>query len=282
VKGRKRTNVEGRRGKIMKVTLFKVAVLVLLTVTVIYPVALHLDIQRYEAWKQAELEKYPPEIAPYIDFNPYIAGTTGGLLITILGTVIAGSWLLLGIWRKKLKLLAILMLLLVIPSTIVSVADAGYYWEKTIDILAVQDEEFKFEFPAGWQRYFGWEMYIYDAFGKFDDVFNMDFKLRGWIDWDSTDGQHDLYDLLDEAIEETGFVSHQTTYNGYFIDILMVFSGQLTFFDKDGLSIPDWKALILKWAPNYPKTQVIMHELSHQFWAQHCSSINYCVMAMAD
>ncbi len=90
----------------MKVSRFKVAVLVLLAVTLIYPVVLHLDIQRYEARKQAELEKYP-QWASIMDFNPYGTTFTGALLISIAATlVICWVW----VWvvvvkthRKKLK-----------------------------------------------------------------------------------------------------------------------------------------------------------------------------------
>ena len=92
----------------MKVSRFKVAVLVLLVATVIYPVALHLDIQRYEAWKQSYLENNPDE-AGWVDFAPYIWTNTGGLL-TIVGIVLAGFWLMVIIHRNRLRT-AMLMVL---------------------------------------------------------------------------------------------------------------------------------------------------------------------------
>lgn len=55
----------------MKMSKFKIAVLVVLAVTVIYTVALYQDIQRYEAWKQSYLESHS-NLAPWIDFAPYI------------------------------------------------------------------------------------------------------------------------------------------------------------------------------------------------------------------
>ena len=84
----------------MKVSRFKVAVLVLLVATVIYPVALHLDIQRYEAWKQAELEKHP-QWAGIMDFAPYTSTNTGAPVIT--GVLIVGFWLMVIVHRKKLN-----------------------------------------------------------------------------------------------------------------------------------------------------------------------------------
>lgn len=133
----------------MKVSRFKVAVLVLLAVTVIYPVALHLDIQRYEARKQAELESHP-DVAPWIDFNPYGTTFTGALLIFIAATlVICWTWVCVVVvktHRKKLRSAILMVLLFIVVLSFTPRAYAGYY-EKTIDVLAVQDEEFRFLYP---------------------------------------------------------------------------------------------------------------------------------------
>lgn len=252
---------------------------ILVSLTIVYPLAAHYAIQAYQSWRNAGLEAYPEEMRPYVETSPFIQSFWGGLTV-IFGAFIASSWLLVGIWRKKLMLLIIFVLLT--PLTAIPSAYAGY-WETTMDILAVQDEEFIAEYPIEFDRYLSWEIYIYDAFDRFRDTFNVNFELRGWINWDSSDSEHDVDTLLDEAIRETGFVSHQTSYNGYVIDILMVFSGQLDLWDQDGFSPPDWKALILKgWSPNYPRTQMIMHEFSHQFMASHCTNVNSCVMDMAN
>lgn len=204
---------------------------ILLIVTLIYPLTTYFAVQAYQSWRTALLERYPEGLEPTI--GPFIY-SFWGVLTLIFGLAIASSWLLLGIWRKKLKLLA-LLLLLMLPSTMVSVTYAGYY-ETTVDALATQDEEFRFEFPAGWQRYLGWEWPIYYAFDYFYDTFNIKLKLRGWINWESSNSEHDLKNLLKEAKDETGFVNGEPTHNGYVIDILLVFCGHLTLFDQSGWS----------------------------------------------
>lgn len=255
----------------MKISRFKVTVLVLLAVTVIYPVALYLDIQGNEAWKRSYLESHP-DVAPWIDFAPYTSTFTGGLL-TIIGIVLAGSWLMTAIHRKKLKSAMLMVLMFLVVLAFTPRAYAGYY-EKTVDVLAVQDEEFRFLYPEGWQRDLGWGIYIDIAFGRFEKEFGMTFKLRGWIDWDSTDYSGDLYDLLDDAITETNFESHVTTYNGYKIDILMVFTGEPV--EGLGFSPPEWKALIIYALPDAPRGRLVQHELTHQFSFYHCG--NDCIM----
>jgi len=62
----------------MKASRFKVAILVLLAVTVIYAVALYQSVQGYETWKRAEIERYCREHGGtqefwegLLDFLPY-------------------------------------------------------------------------------------------------------------------------------------------------------------------------------------------------------------------
>lgn len=61
----------------MKVSKLRLVVLVLFVVTVVYAVALALNIQNYEAWKNEKLNEYPEAIRPYIDFYPYGASSFG-------------------------------------------------------------------------------------------------------------------------------------------------------------------------------------------------------------
>ncbi len=85
----------------MKISRFRVTVLVLLAATTVYAVALQLDIQRYEAWKRSYLQNHPV-VAPWIDFQPYVGTPTGGLLLVV-GVLLGGSFLVVVIYRKNLK-----------------------------------------------------------------------------------------------------------------------------------------------------------------------------------
>ena len=259
----------------MKMSRFKVAVLALLAATVIYPVALHLDIQRNEARKQSYLESHPDEVG-WVDFAPYTSTNTGGLL-TIVGVVIAGSWLMVVVHRKRLRSAMLMVLPFLVVLSFAPSAHAECYGE-IVDVLAAEDEEFRWCYPAGWQRDLGWGLFIQDAFDKFEEEFGITFKLRGWIDWDSTDYTGTLDELLDEAIEETNFESQVTTYDGYVIDMLMVFTGEPQE-QHLGRSPPDLKALIIDGLTMAPRVRLLQHELSHQFLVKHCG--NDCVMNLA-
>jgi len=74
---------------------------VLLILTLTYPLTVNYALQAYESWRIAELESYPAEMRPYVDFSPFIQSFWGGLAL-IFGVVIVFSWLLLGMWRKTL------------------------------------------------------------------------------------------------------------------------------------------------------------------------------------
>lgn len=79
---------------------FWVFVVMLLILTAIYPFAVNLSVQRYEAWKKAYLETLPPSVVKYIDFNPY--GRETYLLLFVFGPVLAICWILLFlIWGKR-------------------------------------------------------------------------------------------------------------------------------------------------------------------------------------
>jgi hypothetical protein len=77
----------------------KLALFVLLGLTLIYPLTIYYSVQAYELEWTAALEQYPEELRPYVNFHSFIHSSWGGLTI-IFGTVIAVSWLILFIWRK--------------------------------------------------------------------------------------------------------------------------------------------------------------------------------------
>lgn len=146
---------------------------------------------------------------------------------------------------------------------------AGYY-EKTIDVLIVEDEEFR---ALPWLLKYWWYSVLYNlVFHNFKTYYGVEFCIRGTVEWDSNDYVNDLYYLLQEAISETGY-NWRMYYSGYYIDLLMVFTGQ---DDPQymGFSYPDWYALILEYWIDPGK--LLTHELGHQFLLVHCN--NDCAM----
>lgn len=65
--------------------LLLIAILGIITVTL--AIGTYLDYQGYQQWMQRELTKYPTEIQPYIDFQPYFASSRGRLWITFSAVV---------------------------------------------------------------------------------------------------------------------------------------------------------------------------------------------------
>jgi hypothetical protein len=189
----------------------------------------------------------------------------------------SGCWMILKFKQKRTRnksiLVMLLLLSLLLPTFFSSKASA--YTDTTIDVIGVGDEEFNNICPEGWERYLEWEIYIYDAFGKFNEVFGLDFQFRGWISFDSDGGCVSIVERLEEARQETGFVSKVTVINGYTIDIMFVFTAQF-MLDYEGYADISTNTAILFWYPDFPRAQAVMHEISHLFHLYHCQ--NYCVM----
>lgn len=263
---------------------YKVGVFILGFITATFLFALYESLLRYEQ----KIQSVPLDLRPWVDFKPYTATFEGGLFIA-LGAVLLIFWFIsfVGLPKKKKTCLALLFLVATTPILVqIPTVSSGYY-EDVVDVLAVVDEEFAAYWPDGWERYYGWEIYINMAFDRFYNVFGKMVRLRGWIYWDSTDGVGDLGVLLQEAIAETGFQSGKTVYVatmslwgtswqiGFVIDVLLVFTGEFT--DMQGFSYPYWNALIINgvYGDNYRKW-VVQHEMSHQFYASHCNE--FCVM----
>jgi hypothetical protein len=125
------------------------------------------------------------------------------------------------------------------------------------------------------------------TYDKFKDYYNVIFLCENGYNsfWDSNDGVTDTYDLLQEAIYQAGGVWDAT--NGWWIwpckemlcsdgfyhwiDCLIIICNQP--MDMLGFSPPMWNAMITNFDP---QTYVCMHELSHQFWCEHCGG--FCCM----
>jgi hypothetical protein len=79
----------------------KPVVLALLTLTMIYPLALYSSMKRYEAWMQTERERVPLDARQWIEFDPYFTSREGALFLT-LGAGLVVFWLIIAINSKRL------------------------------------------------------------------------------------------------------------------------------------------------------------------------------------
>lgn len=86
----------------MKVSKFRIAVLVLIVATIIYAVAFIQSVQAYNQWKQAEIERYNlgdfgPHYPPFLASNfgrPYMVSTIALVLIWMFAApfIITKEW----------------------------------------------------------------------------------------------------------------------------------------------------------------------------------------------
>ena len=86
----------------MKVSKFKIAVLVLLVLTMVYAVAFYQSYENYEAWKQERIKQNPIYGTEYITWKPFLDTKTGGHLMLV-GFGLFGLWILLFAFSDKLK-----------------------------------------------------------------------------------------------------------------------------------------------------------------------------------
>jgi len=86
----------------------RLLLILFLATVLIYVVAVFWSIQAYEEWKRGVLERYPPQVRPYVDFNPYFSSKQGGFMI-LFGAIMGFAWLMavvvLGRYQaKKLRI----------------------------------------------------------------------------------------------------------------------------------------------------------------------------------
>jgi len=76
--------------------MFKKGLLLILflATVLIYAVAIFGSIQDYEELKKVRLEEYPPEIRPFVDFDPYMSSRQGKFMI-LFGAIIGFAWLMI-------------------------------------------------------------------------------------------------------------------------------------------------------------------------------------------
>lgn len=251
-------------------------------------VSFYLAAREYDRHMLALFDSTPREIWQYMDYNfthsIYFAAWIS--LVAFMGiTSIIYGWdrkntKALENWKKRAQISKVAVVLLAVLGASLLISPGGSVTDYTIHVLGVGDEEFDSWgcYPPGFDRYLGWEIYIYDAFNKFHNVYGLTFELVGWISYDSTDGVECPIERLSEAISETGYQPFITTYAGKIIDLLMVFTGEGLAMGCQGLSYPEWKAMVLCAYPEMPRTSYLCHEFSHQFYVMHCQSRGSCCM----
>ena len=86
----------------MKMSKFRIAVLVLLALTMVYAAAFYQSYKNYEAWKQELIKQNPIYGTEYVTWEPFLATMTAGYLMLV-GFGLFGLWILLFTYSDKLK-----------------------------------------------------------------------------------------------------------------------------------------------------------------------------------
>jgi hypothetical protein len=172
---------------------------------------------------------------------------------------------------KKLKIVVVLLFLIFMVTLNIEKANAYGYWEKNIDVLIVEDDEFA---ALSWWDKNWFYTGFYDALDYYIYSDGFPIYIRGTINWESPDGCNDAEYLLEKAMSDLGYEHQKYYYNGYCIDLLIVLTAQ--DMDIYGLSPAPWYAMIIKWMWSGVEI-VTAHELGHQFGLSHCSN-SLCVM----
>jgi H+/Cl- antiporter ClcA len=76
-----------------------VVFILLLGLTLVYPLVFHYSVQAYEQECAAALERLPEEFSGYVDYPPFLSSRSGFPLM-LFGACIAVSWFILFLWRK--------------------------------------------------------------------------------------------------------------------------------------------------------------------------------------
>ena len=255
------------------------------------------------------VESLPAYLRPYLNPKPFFA--------TIYGSCVVVVWIFLGfLWtvkgalriakffktkRKKNaipKVAMIIILSLMLTAGFFRIDVVHGRWNKVneVDVLMMADEEFS-SHPEWIQNA---ENVLHDVSENRFKESNITFSIRGWIDWDSNDGETNVWNLYQEAIQESGlptsWIQLEPGYKVYgwgfisgsewrdpegvlwWIDLLLIFTGQYMQHngeDIKGLSSPRCNATIIRY--DFVNLHTLTHELGHQYYLQHCSDPR-CVM----
>ena len=108
------------------------------------------------------------------------------------------------------------------------------------------------------------EIILQSAFYHFEEVFDITYRIKGFVTWNSDDSLTNIDDMLAEVIAETGFVSGEDA------DILVAFTDQTS--NAYGVTNITAGAMVVSEA--YPAgvgqatDNVLQHELSHLYLAE--------------
>jgi hypothetical protein len=256
-----------------------VLVFVWLMILTVYLITLFQSVQAYECWKQKYLQEHP-DIAPYVDFHPFLATQTGRNFVVIGVLLALGSLFIPPIIAKgELNKLAMFFLGAIIAMgflvPLVVAEDVVH-----VDILCVCDEEFDsglimiphsplpiYVPSKGWAQ---------SEMSNIAEDFMADFSIQlhwhYWTYFDSDDGTYFADDRLNEAVNEVGW------YVGKIVDdetmeLMIVFTQQS--MDMKGISLPGLRAIIV--GATFYLENLMKHEIGHQFGLNHCQH-SYCSM----
>ena len=236
---------------------------------------------QYQQWVNDKLASYPEEVKPYVDFTPFQVTTVGtallltGVFLTVFCvSVVKGSRVL------SCFLAAVLAYIAVMATVSVVFGETLAMETVRINVFLVWDEEVysdsNLRFSAQQAVNVMKDVYYYEFQSGFDLIIDFDFSQ--WYLWDSSDAVHDTYDLLQEAMVEMGWTWGKVV-DGKARHIMVVASANA--MDQDGLSPPEWKALIFKVDGSYFDTNYrLLHEMGHQFGCNHCW-YPFCYMSLA-
>jgi len=77
----------------MKLTKFRMAVLVLLAVTtVVYAVTLHQSVQAYNEWREEDRQKYAEQYQGYVPSYTHFLTTKTGIVFDVVGITLFFAW----------------------------------------------------------------------------------------------------------------------------------------------------------------------------------------------
>jgi len=265
---------------------------VLISAVVIYAVVFTWSLLEYQRYAVDTFELYEELGVPsgYIDVYPYYQWNYGGIMVGIGFVVfvlcaIGGSIAFKGKRKRKQSVITkmLVSLMLFVPLLTIANIEPVQAIESpyVVNTLLYFDEECTNEDDRyGWWDILFESINIWAPYWRFKDNFNIEFKcLNGWNSfWDSDYTENSRLTLLDEAIEKIGFESgmmYETSANHFeVVDLLICISGQ--DMDGRGLSPPEWNAVIMTLGAGSHQYNIPLHELSHQFWCEHCG--NFCVM----
>jgi len=270
----------------------KRSVVFFLALSVVAVAVLPLMFTAYmEFYVKPYVQSKPEWMRAYVNYEPFL-GTVYGLA-TIAVWVFIGDITLLAYLRRLKKervLVAVLLALLFIAgfSGIGAVEARCNTWN-FVDVLCLGDEEFMAR--SDWVEKV--EVFLSRVNEeRFTDSKIM-FFIRGWLEWDSDDSCTVIYELMQEAIVESGmprrevevlpglrawaFISGSEWVDSdgvvWWIDELLIFTGQGC--DMKALGPEPLNVAIFRW--DGVDFRIMTHEFGHEYCLPHCGDA-WCVM----